>query len=86
MEARLFGGVDLITMPTVLVGRTVEVLIRDMAGKTVPVVCFIKEVGNWDPKRNSIAVKGILSFLDGRKKKFIGIVVVSVTTTIEMIP
>lgn len=86
MEAYLFGGIGLIKLPEVLIGRRVEVAIRDMRGTMVEAVCIIKEVGKWDPQRNCIAVKGTIKLLDGRENKFIGIVAVSVSTTIEMIP
>lgn len=81
MEARLFGGVDFISMPTVLVGRTVEVLIRDMAGRTAPVKCHIEEAGFW--QGNLVEIKGTLIFQDGIEKKFSGTLDISVFATIE---
>ncbi|MBI2003247.1 MAG: hypothetical protein HYU05_01255 [Candidatus Wildermuthbacteria bacterium] len=81
MEARLFGGVDLLNPPTVVTGVEIPVIIRDIAGKTVQVACTVSRVS---PRlTNKIEICGTLRFPDGEEKKFHGTLDVSATMVVE---
>ena len=82
MEAKVFGGIDLVEPSRIMTGIGVPVIVRDMGGKTVQAICTVNRVG---PRRstNKIEIWGIFQFPDGEEKDFHGILEISTTVMVE---